>query len=83
MKFIKGDAIAGIIVIFINFIGGISVGVSQHGMSMSSALSTYTMLTIGEHTLPIPFRIGCNQCGFIVTPINGDGDNKWVGVHDE
>lgn len=46
MKFIKGDAIAGIIVIFINFIGGISVGVSQHGMSMSSALSTYTMLTI-------------------------------------
>ncbi|MGL9735328.1 MAG: FHIPEP family type III secretion protein [Symbiopectobacterium sp.] len=47
MKFIKGDAIAGIIVIFINFIGGISVGVSINGMDMSIALST-TMLTTGD-----------------------------------
>ncbi|MDI8992995.1 FHIPEP family type III secretion protein, partial [Salmonella enterica subsp. enterica serovar Anatum] len=42
---IKGDAIAGIIIIFVNFIGGISVGMTRHGMDLSSALSTYTMLT--------------------------------------
>ncbi|EBS5695909.1 type III secretion system export apparatus protein InvA, partial [Salmonella enterica] len=38
MKFIKGDAIAGIIIIFVNFIGGISVGMTRHGMDLSSAL---------------------------------------------
>ncbi|ACQ68123.1 EscV/YscV/HrcV family type III secretion system export apparatus protein [Candidatus Williamhamiltonella defendens] len=76
MKFIKGDAIAGIIVIFINFIGGISVGVSQHGMSMSSALSTYTMLTIGDGLVAqIPSLLIAISAGFIVTRVNGDGDN--------
>ncbi len=76
MKFIKGDAIAGIIVIFINFIGGISVGVSQHGMDMSSALSTYTLLTIGDGLVAqIPALLIAIGAGFIVTRVNGDGDN--------
>ncbi|MEA9444567.1 EscV/YscV/HrcV family type III secretion system export apparatus protein [Candidatus Fukatsuia symbiotica] len=76
MKFIKGDAIAGIIVIFINFIGGISVGVSQQGMSMSSALSTFTMLTIGDGLVAqIPSLLIAISAGFIVTRVNGDGDN--------
>ncbi|WP_204266619.1 FHIPEP family type III secretion protein, partial [Escherichia coli] len=48
MKFIKGDAIAGIVIIFVNLIGGISVGVAQQGMDMSSALNTFSLLTIGD-----------------------------------
>lgn len=76
MKFIKGDAIAGIIVIFINFIGGISVGVSQQGMSMSNALSTFTMLTIGDGLVAqIPSLLIAISAGFIVTRVSGDGDN--------
>ncbi|MGL4431635.1 MAG: EscV/YscV/HrcV family type III secretion system export apparatus protein [Shewanella sp.] len=76
MKFIKGDAIAGIIVIFVNFIGGISVGMTQHGMDLSSALSTYTMLTIGDGLVAqIPALLIAISAGFIVTRVNGDGDN--------
>lgn len=76
MKFIKGDAIAGIIVIFINFIGGIGVGVSQHGMDVSSALSVYTMLTIGDGLVAqIPSLLIAISSGFIVTRVNGDGSN--------
>ncbi|CAM3855023.1 EscV/YscV/HrcV family type III secretion system export apparatus protein [Serratia silvae] len=76
MKFIKGDAIAGIIIIFINLIGGISVGVSQHGMDVSTALSTYTMLTIGDGLVAqIPALLIAIGAGFIVTRVNGDGDN--------
>ena len=76
MKFIKGDAIAGIIIIFVNFIGGISVGMSQHGMNFSTALSTYTMLTIGDGLIgQIPALLISISAGFIVTRVNGDGDN--------
>ncbi|MCV5433712.1 FHIPEP family type III secretion protein, partial [Escherichia coli] len=45
MKFIKGDAIANIIIIFVNIIGGLSVGVGQNGMDFSTALTVYTILT--------------------------------------
>ena len=48
MKFIKGDAIAGIVIIFVNFAGGIGIGVAQMSMPFSEALSTYTLLTIGD-----------------------------------
>ncbi|WP_080427571.1 EscV/YscV/HrcV family type III secretion system export apparatus protein [Burkholderia ubonensis] len=76
MKFIKGDAIAGIIIIFVNFIGGIAVGTTQHGMDLSSALSTYTMLTIGDGLVAqIPALLIAISAGFIVTRVNGDSDN--------
>ncbi|HHN9985982.1 TPA: EscV/YscV/HrcV family type III secretion system export apparatus protein [Escherichia coli] len=76
MKFIKGDAIAGIIIIFVNFIGGISVGMSSHGMDFSTALSTYTMLTIGDGLVAqIPALLIAISAGFIVTRVNGDSDN--------
>lgn len=79
MKFIKGDAIAGIIVIFINLIGGISVGVSQQHMDMSTALSTYTMLTIGDGLVAqIPSLLIAISAGFIVTRVSGEGDNMGV-----
>lgn len=76
MKFIKGDAIAGIIIIFVNFIGGISVGVVQHGMSFSDALHTYTILTIGDGLVSqIPALLISISAGFVVTRVSGEGDN--------
>ncbi|MFC4727313.1 flagellar biosynthesis protein FlhA [Coralloluteibacterium thermophilus] len=47
-KFIRGDAIAGILILFINLIGGIVIGMSQHGMAFSAAGTTYTLLAIGD-----------------------------------
>jgi flagellar biosynthesis protein FlhA len=47
-KFVRGDAIAGIIIIFVNIIGGLVIGVVQKGMDINNALSVYTLLTIGE-----------------------------------
>jgi type III secretion protein V len=76
MKFIKGDAIAGIIIIFVNFIGGIAIGVGQLGMDMSSALATFTMLTIGDGLVAqIPALLIAIGAGFIVTRVNGDEAN--------
>lgn len=76
MKFIKGDAIAGIIIIFINFIGGIAIGVGQLGMDMPTALQTYTMLTIGDGLVAqIPALLIAIGAGFIVTRVNGDEAN--------
>ena len=47
-KFIRGDAIAGILILFINMIGGMAVGMLQHGMPFAQAASTYTLLSIGD-----------------------------------
>ncbi|WP_269216580.1 MULTISPECIES: EscV/YscV/HrcV family type III secretion system export apparatus protein [Pseudomonas] len=76
MKFIKGDAIAGIIIIFVNFIGGMAIGVGQLGMDTSMALSTYTLLTIGDGLVAqIPALLIAIGAGFIVTRVNGDDSN--------
>jgi len=47
-KFIRGDAIAGILILFINLIGGLAVGVLQHGLPLAQAAQTYTLLSIGD-----------------------------------
>src|SRR5258705_2421366 len=47
-KFVRGDAIAGLLITFINIIGGMVIGVGQHGLSFSEAGHTYTLLTIGD-----------------------------------
>src|SRR5690606_212979 len=47
-KYVRGDAIAGIIVTVVNIVGGILVGVMQHDMSMSDSLTNYTLLAIGD-----------------------------------
>ena len=49
-KFVKGDAVAGIIITFINIGGGFIIGVVQQGMPMAEALSNYTLLTVGRWT---------------------------------
>ena len=47
-KFVRGDAIAGIIIMLINLIGGLAIGMAQHSLSFSEAGHTYTLLTIGD-----------------------------------
>jgi len=47
-KFIRGDAVAGILILFINLLGGFAVGMFQHGMAAADAASTYTLLSIGD-----------------------------------
>jgi len=47
-KFVKGDAIAGIIIVLVNIIGGFAIGAIQHGMSLTQSLQTYTLLTVGD-----------------------------------
>lgn len=77
MKFIKGDAIAGIIIIFVNFIGGISVGTIQHGMDISNALTVYTQLTIGDALVgQIPALLISISGGLIVTRVNNSKNNN-------
>jgi flagellar biosynthesis protein FlhA len=67
-KFVRGDAIAGIIIIFVNIIGGLVIGVVQKGMPMDEALAVYTILTIGEGLVAqIPALITSTAAGIIVT----------------
>lgn len=67
-KFVRGDAIAGIIIIFVNIIGGLVIGVVQKGMNINDALSVYTILTIGEGLVAqIPALLTSTAAGIIVT----------------
>ena len=67
-KFIRGDAIAGIIIMVINIIGGFLIGVLQKGMTVSDAIQTYTILTVGEGLVAqIPALITSTAAGFVVS----------------
>lgn len=67
-KFVKGDAIAGIIITIINLIGGISIGLIQKGQPFSEALETYSLLTIGDGLVTqIPALLMSVSTGIIVT----------------
>ena len=74
-KFVKGDAIAGIIIILINIVGGIALGMLQRGMDIGEAVSTYTMLTIGDGLVTqIPALLMAVATGMIVTRSAADSD---------
>jgi len=67
-KFVRGDAVAGIIIIFVNILGGLVIGVVQKGMSFDDALSVYTILTIGDGLVSqIPALLTSTAAGIIVT----------------
>lgn len=75
-KFIKGDAIAGIIITIVNIIGGILIGYFQHDMSLSSAASTFTLLTIGDGLVSqIPGLITATATAIIITRASKDKEN--------
>jgi flagellar biosynthesis protein FlhA len=74
-KFVKGDAIAGIIVTLINLIGGMAIGVMQLGMAPGDAVSTYSLLTVGDGLVSqIPALLLSTATGIIVTRSASDGD---------
>jgi flagellar biosynthesis protein FlhA len=67
-KFVRGDAIAGLLITFINIIGGIIIGIAQQDMSLSQASQTYTLLTIGDGLVSqIPALIVSTAAGMLVT----------------
>jgi type III secretion protein V len=79
MKFVKGDSIAGIIIIFINMLGGISIGVFQQGMSGGEAAEIYSILTIGDGLVgQIPALFVAIAAGIIVTRVTNE-ESKDLG----
>jgi len=79
MKFVKGDAIAGLIIIAVNIIGGVLIGTSQRGLDMSEALDIYAILTIGDGLVSqIPALFISITAGFIVTRVSSD-ENEDLG----
>jgi len=74
-KFVRGDAIAGILITLINVIGGIVIGVVQKGMPAGQALTTYTLLTVGDGLVTqIPALIVSTSAGIVVTRAASDSN---------
>ena len=73
MKFVKGDAIASLIIIAINLIGGLVIGVTQRGMDLGDAMHVYSILTIGDGLVAqIPALLIAMTAGIIVTRVSTD-----------
>ncbi|MBY0267627.1 MAG: FHIPEP family type III secretion protein, partial [Burkholderiales bacterium] len=72
-KFVRGDAIAGIIIVLINIVGGLAIGVLQHGMEFSAAAKTYTLLSIGDGLVAqIPALVISTAAGLVVTRVGSE-----------
>jgi flagellar biosynthesis protein FlhA len=81
-KFVRGDAIAGLLITFINFIAGILIGMVQNELSFDEALHTYTILTVGDGLVSqIPALIVSTAAGMLVTKagVSGSSDKAVVG----
>jgi type III secretion protein V len=80
MKFVKGDAIAGIVIIIINLLGGLGVGILQFDMDLSAAMSKYSILTVGDGMVAqIPALLGALSAGLIVTRATDEQTDKHLG----
>jgi len=70
-KFVRGDAIAGILILLINIIGGLSIGVGQHNLDFGTAMQNYTLLTIGDGLVAqIPSLLLSTSAAIIVTRVS-------------
>ncbi len=73
-KFVRGDAIAGLVITFINAIGGITIGAFRHGMPIIQAADTYVRLTVGDGLVTqIPALLVSVSAGLLVSKTNGSG----------
>jgi type III secretion protein V len=80
MKFVKGDAIAGIIITVVNIVGGLIIGVTDKGLSVADAAKKYTLLTIGDGLIGmIPALLISTAAGIIVTRVGGDEEGAHLG----
>jgi len=74
-KFVRGDAVAGILILVINIVGGLVIGMSQHDLSFSDALQVYTLLTIGDGLVAqIPSLLLSTAAAIMVTRVSGEAD---------
>ncbi|MEO1573732.1 MAG: flagellar biosynthesis protein FlhA [Pseudomonadota bacterium] len=74
-KFVRGDAVAGILILFINILGGMAVGSLQHGLPLSEAVRNYTLLTIGDGLVAqIPSLLLSSAVAVIVTRVSSKSD---------
>ena len=74
-KFVKGDAVAGILILVINVVGGLIIGITQYGLSPSVAAQTYTLLSIGDGLVAqIPSLLLAIATAIIVTRVSASGD---------
>ena len=74
-KFVRGDAIAGILILFINIIGGLFIGTLQHGMPIAAAVNNYTLLTIGDGLVAqIPSLVLSTGAAILVTRVSSSQD---------
>lgn len=81
MKFVKGDAIASIIITVVNIVGGLIIGVTQKGMSAGDAAQKYTLLTIGDGLVGMIPAILVSTCaGIIVTRVAGEEEGNHLGM---
>ena len=73
-KFVRGDAMAGLVITAINIVGGLIIGVTQHGMSLSESAETFTLLSIGDGLVSqIPALLISTAAGLIVSRASGEG----------
>jgi flagellar biosynthesis protein FlhA len=80
-KFVRGDAIAGLLVVFINIIGGMIIGIAQQGMPFADAARTYTLLTVGDGLVTqVPALIVSTAAGLLVTKagVSGSADKALI-----
>ena len=76
-KFVRGDAIAGILILFINIIGGLAIGLLQHDLSLATATNNYVLLAIGDGLVAqIPALVISVAAGLVVSRVGGDEDVK-------
>jgi flagellar biosynthesis protein FlhA len=74
-KFVRGDAVAGILILFINIIGGVAIGMSQHSLDFSNAMEFYALLTIGDGLVAqIPALLLSTAAAIMVTRQNSSQD---------
>lgn len=84
MKFVKGDAIASLVIVFINMIGGFAIGVLQHNMAASDAMHVYSVLTIGDGLIAqIPALLISLTAGMIITRVSADGQKVDANIGRE
>lgn len=80
MKFVKGDAIAGIVIALVNVIAGLIIGVSMHGMEMTDAVHTYSLLSIGDGLVTqIPALLISITAGIVTTRVSSERSDANLG----
>ncbi len=77
MKFVKGDAIAGLVILCVNLIGGLSIGMVKRGMSFGEAVNTYSLLTVGDGLVAqIPALLIAVGAGTVVTRVSSNSGHS-------